>query len=206
MKYLTITLLTSILVIFTIGCSKENIETSKEVRNNTESTIVQFDESIDIYEYDGLLPEFNLDTLYSSDTIIKGTVQQILPTKNIDDGKRPMNITDVIIKVDSVIKGQDFNEIVIRRPGGIAEAKGKKIQVNTLAPHYNKGEQVLLFLESAQDDKVPPKGYNQEQYFTTVNLYGKWIHKDGNNYSFSFDDETIQINSKEVEDFISNHN
>jgi hypothetical protein len=94
-----------------------------------------------------------------SDTIVIGTVKEILPSKwNTIDGKRPdkaLNVLDYVIYTDIVISVDEYlknplssREIIVRSIGGKV---GDVIMTSDAEPSFNTGEKVLLYLRKDTD-------------------------------------------------------
>lgn len=133
-----------------------------------------------------------------SDTIVQGTVKEILPSKwNTIDGKQPNKpltklipgvdviYNDNIIKVDKYLKNpQSSKEVIVRTFGGTVGNVTIKSEDD---PSFEPGEKVLLYLSkdtSPYTDNIGP-----DHFMVTGLLQGKYkLTNDGKASRF---DETI---------------
>ncbi|MBN2487523.1 MAG: hypothetical protein JXA98_00690 [Methanosarcinaceae archaeon] len=124
-----------------------------------------------------------------SDTILIGTVKEILPSKwNTIDGKRPdkprsefgsddLIYTDVVIEVTRYIKNpSSSNEVIVRVMGGMVgkDAMGVEDQ-----PDFKPDEKVLLYLN---EDTYPAlQNLGPDHFVVTGSFQGKFsLTDDGN--------------------------
>lgn len=92
----------------------------------------------------------SLDHMITYSTlVVTGEVLSVLPSRPVmDDGPIPM--TEAIFKVDQVLKGQvNTPTIKIYQLGGRVADKEFRLEG---VRYYDKGEQLVLFLEYAFDD------------------------------------------------------
>lgn len=120
-----------------------------------------------------------------SDTIIIGTVKEILPSKwSSIDGKRPdgdvqfglYNViyTDIIIGVDEYVKNPlSSKDVRVRVEGGTV---GDDTLVADSDPSFETGEKVLLYL--MKDDKPGTKDIGPEHFIVTGSVQGKFTLTD----------------------------
>lgn len=120
-----------------------------------------------------------------SDTIVTGTVKQILPSKwNTLDGKRPGKdnvkvdqssfiYTDIVLSVDKYLKkpseSKESKEIIVRIVGGTI---GADRVISEDEPSFKTGEKVLLYLTK---DTI---NVDSEHYLVTGSDQGKFILTD----------------------------
>jgi hypothetical protein len=120
-----------------------------------------------------------------SDTIVTGTVKQILPSKwNTLDGKRPSKdnvkvdqssfiYTDIVLSVDKYLKkpseSKESKEIIVRIVGGTI---GADRVISEDEPSFKTGEKVLLYLTK---DTI---NVDSEHYLVTGSDQGKFILTD----------------------------
>ena len=122
-----------------------------------------------------------------SDTIVIGTVKEILPPRwNTVDGKQPNKplteidhlndtiYTDIVISVDEYLKNPlSSNEVIIRSIGGTTE----NISMTSDAePSFKTGEKVLLYL--SKDDDPSTKDIGPEHFIVTDYYEGKFTLTD----------------------------
>ncbi|AKB77541.1 hypothetical protein MSHOH_1058 [Methanosarcina horonobensis HB-1 = JCM 15518] len=133
-----------------------------------------------------------------SDTIVIGTVQEILPSKwNTADGKRPSNTddafspfcliyTDVVISVDKYLKNPlSSKEVTVRVEGGTA---GHDTLIADYEPTFQPGEKILLYL--IKDFGPGTKNIDPEHFRVTGYKQGKFtLTNDGK--AIGFDRESI---------------
>ncbi|MCO5382234.1 MAG: hypothetical protein NHB15_09240 [Methanosarcina barkeri] len=100
-----------------------------------------------------------------SDTIVIGTVKEIVPPKwNTVDGKQPNKplkeidhlndtiYTDIVISVDEYLKNPlSSNEVIVRSIGGTT---GNINMTSDAEPSFKTGEKVLLYLSKDNDPSV----------------------------------------------------
>jgi len=121
----------------------------------------------------------------NSDTIIIGTVKEILPSKwSTTDGKKPVNTdrfspscfiyTDIIISVDEYIKNSSSSkDVTVRVWGGTVGDDTFKVSEE---PRLKIGEKVLLYL--TKDTGPSTKDIGPEHYRVTGALQGKFTLTD----------------------------
>ncbi len=122
-----------------------------------------------IIEKHGLLAYmYDSDLILNSDLIVTGEVSQIKESKwSNPDLKRGENIrnllqTDIVIKVNDVLYGEERKEIIVRNDKGEDETT---VVIDSAVPDYEIGEKVLLFL--MRDDSDVATG---EEYYVTVGM------------------------------------
>jgi hypothetical protein len=134
-----------------------------------------------------------------SDTIVIGTVKEILPSKwNTADGKRPANTdeafspscliyTDVVINIDEYLKDPlPSQEVTVRVWGGTV------INDNLMAedePSFETGEKVLLYL--MKDSSPGTKDIAPEHFIVTGLLQGKYTLNDDGTATRPGEDTTL---------------
>lgn len=117
----------------------------------------------------------------NSDTIVIGTVKEILPSKwNSIDGKKPSEnvtfsphnviYTDITINVDKYIKNPlSSKEVRVRVEGGTV---GNDTLKSDSEPSFEIGENVLLYL--MKDDNPGTKDISPDHFIVTGCLQGKY--------------------------------
>lgn len=121
-----------------------------------------------------------------SDTIVIGTVKEILPSKwNTADGKRPANTdeafspscliyTDVVISIDEYLKNPlPSKKVTVRLWGGTV---GNDTLTVEDEPTFETGEKVLLYL--MKDSSPSTKDIDPEHFRVTGLLQGKYTLND----------------------------
>ena len=117
-----------------------------------------------------------------SDTVIIGTVKEILPSKwNTADGKQPdktaaelessdIIYTDIIINVDKCLKNPlSSNEVTVRVIGGTV---GNVSLTTDEESNFKLGEKVLLYLK--EDTYCDTKNVGSDHFVTTGHVQGKF--------------------------------
>lgn len=158
------------------------------------------DEPIEI----GICIEFELYTHEElsnySDTIVIGTVKEILPPRwNTIDGKQPNKTrrellrenviyTDVVISVDEYIKNPLVSrEVIVRTTGG----KIGNVNVTTDSdPSFKVGEKVLLFL--SKDNSSDTKDFAPEHFIVTDFYLGKYTLTDDGKAERPYENTTLK--------------
>lgn len=137
-------------------------------------------------EVSGSLMGFNHTELNKrSDTIVIGTVKEILPSKwNTVDGKKPgedikfgsddVIYTDIIVSVDEYVKNPlSSKEVRVRVEGGKV---GNDNLVVEYEPTFQPSEKVLLYL--MKDDSPSTKNVSPDHFIVTGCLQGKFTLTD----------------------------
>lgn len=123
----------------------------------------------------------------NSDTIVTGTVKEILPPRwNTADGKRPFKLiyqlnypddiiyTDIVISVDEYLKNpQPSRELIVRVTGGTVGGFGMTTDAD---PSFNADEKVLLYL--SKDERPSTKDIGPEHFIVTDYYRGKYTLTD----------------------------
>jgi hypothetical protein len=182
--------------------------------NNPEETLSSSDESIfkdtainntvtEVEIVSGIIIPYTLDELIeSADVIVSGTVIDILPSKEgqlLKNDNRTLIYTDVIIKVQTYLKGQTgYDTIAVRTRGGQV---GDKVIIAEDEPEFDIGEQVLLYL-AFLDIGEAPEGMNMQSVLKLDTTQGKAVIKgdtvinaDKDNSILSIQELTEKINS-----------
>ncbi|MDW5550716.1 hypothetical protein [Methanosarcina sp.] len=134
-------------------------------------------------ERDALLAAYSYEDLNNySDTVVMGTVKEILPPKwNTIDGKLPnkapdefdindLIYTDVTISVDKYLKNSlSSNEVTVRVLGGKV---GDDAMVTDEEPSFKPGEKVLLYL--TKDNYEATKNISPQHFVVTGHMQGKF--------------------------------
>ncbi|MFZ2500230.1 hypothetical protein [Methanosarcina sp.] len=134
-----------------------------------------------------------------SDTIIIGTVKEILPSKwNTADGKRPANTdeafspscliyTDVVISIDEYLKNPlPSKEVTVRVWGGTVRNDNLMAEDE---PSFETGEKVLLYL--MKDSSPGTKDIAPEHFRVTGLLQGKYTLNDDGKATRLGEDTTL---------------
>ncbi|WP_193589507.1 hypothetical protein [Methanosarcina acetivorans] len=122
-----------------------------------------------------------------SDTILTGTVKEILPPRwNTIDGKQPNKplteldplndtiYTDIVISVDEYLKNPlSYREVIVRSIGG---AVGNVSMTSDAEPTFKTGEKVLLYL--SEDTDLSTKDIDPEHFIVTDFYEGKFTLTD----------------------------
>ncbi|WP_292388854.1 hypothetical protein [Methanosarcina sp. UBA5] len=122
-----------------------------------------------------------------SDTIVIGTVKEILPPKwNTMDGKQPNKplteidrlndtiYTDIVIGVDEYLKNPlSSKEVIVRSTVGTI---GNVSMTSDAEPSFKTGEKVLLYL--SKDDNPATKDVGPEHFIVTDFFEGKFTLTD----------------------------
>lgn len=174
----------SLLTLVVLGLPNVSHDNTK-LASNADESIKSPDRPINI-PMSGLLQKYTYTDLNNrSDTVIIGTVKEILPPKwNTVDGKRPNKsrseiilenviYTDIIISVEKYVKNPlSSNELTVRTSGGIV---GNDSMSTDYEPSLKTGEKVLLYLIEDTDPQIKnigPKhftftGYKQGKFTLT---------------------------------------
>jgi hypothetical protein len=122
-----------------------------------------------------------------SDTIVIGTVKEILPPKwNTIDGKQPNKplteidrlnetiYTDIVVSVDEYLKNPlSSKEVIVR---SIVGTIGNVSMTSDAEPSFKTGEKVLLYL--SKDDSPNTKDISPEHFIVTGFFQGKFTLTD----------------------------
>ena len=122
-----------------------------------------------------------------SDTIVIGTVKEILPSKwNTANGKQPNKplseidhlndtiYTDIVIGVDEYLKNPlSSNEVIVR---SIVGTVGNISMTSDAEPSFKTGEKVLLYL--SKDDNPSTRDIGPEHFIVTDYYEGKFTLTD----------------------------
>lgn len=179
------------------GCTKTDDEFVK-------STQVIPDPDDIVTMITGQLAILTIDEMIdSSDAIVIGTVEEILPPQRGDNGAgRQIIYTDVILRVDSYLYGHSISDMVaVRVLGGKI---GNEAMVAESQPVFYLGETVMVMLFSPylyyEIAPVPPEGIDERYYFVvTGSLMGKWQYQNGT----ATDYQNKRVSVIEVEDKIA---
>jgi len=134
------------------------------------------------FSVSGALVALNNEELISnSDTIIIGTVKEILPSKygdrfskDTDFGPDHVIYTDIIISVDEYLKNPlSSNEVRVRVAGGTI---GNDTLIMEEEASFKTGEKVLLYLTN--DTSHATKNIGPEHFVVTGCLQGKYTLTD----------------------------
>ncbi len=173
--------LVGIISLLTLNVSALSNPSNDSIKlENNEEEPISIDINIDFEPY-------NHEELRDySDTIVVGTVKEILPPKwNTADGKQPNKAiaelnnenviyTDIIVSVDEYLKNPlSSKEIIVRITGGTIG----KISMSTDAdPSFKMGEKVLIYL--SKDDDPYTKDFGPEHFIVTDFYEGKFTLTD----------------------------
>lgn len=169
----------SLLILSAFAISNSSQDCIKIPNNPSQKSI---DEPITISR-SALLAAYTYEDLNNnSDTVIIGTVKEILPSKwNTADGKQPdktaaelessdIIYTDIIVNVDKYLKNPlSSNEVTVRVIGGTV---GSVSMTSDDEPNFKLGEKVLLYLK--EDTYRDTKNVGSEHFVTTGHLQGKF--------------------------------
>lgn len=132
-----------------------------------------------------LVPLNDTELSNDSDTIVIGTVKEIIPPKwNSGDGKRPVNTdqfslqsfiyTDITISVDKYLKNPSSSkEVTVRVDGGTV---GNDTFEADYEPTFQPGEKVLLYL--MKDATIRTRDIKPEHFKVTGYIQGKFTLTD----------------------------
>lgn len=132
-----------------------------------------------------LIPFNQSELRTNSDTIVIGTVKEILPSKwNSIDGKKPNDFegfstfcliyTDIIIYVDEYLENPlSSKEVTVRVEGGTV---GNDTLTTESEPTFKPGEKVLIYL--TKDTNTGTKDIGPEHFRITGSLQGKYTLTD----------------------------
>lgn len=177
----------SLLMLAVLGLSSFSDGSIKLANDPSQDSAKHANNNKSLYtEVSGSLIGFNHTELNSrSDTIIIGTVKEILPPKwNTVDGKKLSEdvdfsihntiYTDVIISVDEYVKNTlSSKEVIVRVEGGTV---GNDTLLVEYEPKFQVDEKVLLFL--MKDDNPYTKDISPEHFIVTGALQGKYTLTD----------------------------
>jgi len=182
----------SLLTLNALALSNPSNDNLKLENNNSES--IGIDICIDFIWYT------NEELRDNSDTIVIGTVKEILPPRwNTVDGKRPHKLlnkleypddiiyTDIVISVDEYLKNPlSSNELIVRVTGGTV---GDFRMTTDADPSFNTDEKVLLYLR--KDERSSTKDIGPEHFLVTDYYRGKYtLTEDGKAIT---PDETVTL-------------
>ncbi|AKB28228.1 hypothetical protein MSSIT_1509 [Methanosarcina siciliae T4/M] len=177
----------SLLTLAVLGLSNFSDGSAKLANNHSQDSAKLVNNDKPLYaEVSGSLIGFNHTELNNrSDTIVIGTVKEILPPKwNTVDGKksgedvkfsiRNTIYTDIIISVDEYVKNPlASNEVRVRVEGGTVRNDTLVVEYE---PKFQPGEKVLLYL--MKDDNPGTKDIDPEHFIVTGALQGKFTLTD----------------------------
>ncbi|AKB78093.1 hypothetical protein MSHOH_1610 [Methanosarcina horonobensis HB-1 = JCM 15518] len=186
----------SLLTLAVLGLPNVSHDNTK-LASNADKSIESLDKPINI-PVSGLLQKYTYTDLNNlSDTVVIGTVKEILPPKwNAVDGKRPNKsrseiilenviYTDIIINVDKYVKNPlSSNELTVRATGGTV---GNDSMSADHEPSFKTGEKVLLYLIEDTDPQI--KNIGPKHFTVTGYKQGKFTLTDDGQAIGS--DETI---------------
>lgn len=133
------------------------------------------------------------ELINNSSVIVRGTVEDILPSKwsnpNSEKGSEVRNIvqTDIVVNIQEVYKNKPYNEekIIVRiNQGEVGNIK----MISEGYPDFIPNEEIVLFLSEDDGDLANPK---EKYYVLTGMLQGKFSLVDGN------DSKKIFTNAKD---------
>lgn len=101
-----------------------------------------------------------------SDAVVQGTV---ISTQSFWDAKGIAVVTEAMIQVGDVVTGDAPAIVTVRTFGG--EVQGFRVEAHGF-PTFEKGQEVLLFLERAADDTIRVAGHQQGLYRIRHNKSG----------------------------------
>jgi len=173
----------SLLTLNALAISDSSNDSTKLTNNSSEGDIKLVNNKQPLYtEISGSLVGFNHTELSNrSDTIVIGTVKEIIPSKwNTADGKKSSSdvkfsldntiYTDIIINVDEYVKNPlSSKEVRVRVEGGTV---GNDVLIVDDEPTFKPGEKVLLYL--MKDDNPSTKNIGPDHFIVTGCLQGKF--------------------------------
>jgi hypothetical protein len=134
-----------------------------------------------------------------SDTIVIGTVKEILPSKwNTIDGKQPnkaltelnpndLIYTDTTVSVDKYLKNPLLsNEVIVREIGGTV---GNVNMKSDDEPSFKPGEKVLIYL--SKDTNPDIKNIGSEHFIVTGFFQGKFTLTDNGKATTPYENTTL---------------
>ena len=148
-----------------------------------------------------------------SDTIVIGTVKEILPPRwNTADGKQPNKLlhkldypdgiiyTDIVISVDEYLKSPlSSGELIVRVTGGTI---GDFSMTTDADPIFKTGEKVLLYL--SKDERSSTRDIGPEHFLVTDFYRGKYtLTEDG---KAIITDETVTLETVTLEELLNTIN
>lgn len=161
--------------------------------------------------FSSLIPSLDKRELVNdSDVIIYGKVLDILESKwsnpNFEKGENIQNriVTDVLVEVKKVYKGEPYNKKKIIVRVGYGEVGIEKM-INKEEPAFQVGEEMILFLH--KPDSLT-EDVNENYYKTTGLLQGKFSLMEENETDKTFQNgtksDTVKFSSveKEIKDII----
>lgn len=145
------------------------------------------DEPVGIGIYINFIPYTHKELSRHSDTIVIGTVKEILPSRwNTKDGKQPnktitelnptdeLIYTDIIINVDKYLKNPlASQEVIVRVINGTVRNFS---MTSDAEPKFERGEKVLLYL--SKDTNPSTKNIGPEHFIVTNFFRGKFTLTD----------------------------
>ncbi|MDY9924753.1 hypothetical protein [Methanosarcina sp.] len=193
MKYgIFLVLVLSLLTLNALALSSPSNDNTELENNNNEPIGINI--CIDF------IPYTHKELSNYSDTIVIGTVKEILPPRwNTADGKQPNKLlykldypddiiyTDIVISVDEYLKNPlSSEEIIVRVTGGTI---GDFSMTTDADPSFNAGEKVLLYLR--KDANPNTKDIGSEHFIVTDFYRGKYtLTEDGKAIT---PDETVTL-------------
>jgi hypothetical protein len=175
---LGIPLLLALVIIFIIsGQGNEEPTPYEGPPLNTTRVTVQPEDTVK--ELSTPLPQDPIlaDLIVHSDTIVIGTVTDILPAKRCTVKFVPIIYTDVIVEAERYLYGEPQSERVgIQCWGGRI---GNEVMIVENEAFFNLGENVVVFLFRIPYKATPPYGIEKLSYYTVCGAcLGKFTHQE----------------------------
>ncbi len=109
--------------------------------------------------------KIDADKLFAeADLVVAGKVVR-LETKKIEGALTPI-MTEAIVKIDSVLKGEEAREVAVLIPGGDSGEIGLLVPG---APVLEMGDHVLLALEKDKSERYRIRGFFQGRFSLIAN-------------------------------------
>ncbi len=197
---LGITLVLALVIIFIGGQGNEGPTLYEGPSLNTTRVTVQPEDTVE--ELSETLPKATVAELIEhSDTIVIGTVTNILPARRCRVRWTSIIYTDVIVEVDRYLYGEPESERVgIQAWGGRI---GNEVMIVENEAVFNIDEDVVIFLFRIPYDATPPYGINELSYYTVCGTcLGKFAYQAeglvNNGWLEDFPGQVMSISALEI--------
>lgn len=164
---------------------------------------------IKIVEVNGMVPVVTeKELILNSELIVRGTVIELSDAKwsnpDLEEGKRNILQTDVIVKVDEVISGEySKDKVTVRMDKGFDDKK-KVLVKSDGYPDFTEGESAILFLSSDDSDIAT----DEDCYVLTGMKNGKITENEvKNKFKINSENDTVsELKEKIVKEKADNPN